>query len=102
LNSAAQILNMAGRFSEAESYAREALALEDRNHLAEGDGRRASSLCLLASSLRDRHKAQEAIPLLERALGIYGRDPSQATGADKVRRMLAEMRSKTARPTGGR
>ena len=102
LNSAAQILNMAGRFAEAESYAREALALEDKNHLAEGDGRRASSLWQLAWSLRDRHKAQEAIPLLERALGIYEHDLKQAANADKVRGELAKLGISTARAPGGR
>jgi serine/threonine protein kinase len=100
LTNGAQILYKAGRLGEAESYAREALALADSNHLAEEDLRRADSCWQLGRSLRDQHKEREAVPPLERALGIYDRDPKQAANADKVRSVLAELRSKTARASG--
>jgi len=101
LNGGAHILSAAGRFAEAESYAREGLALVDRQHLPEGDTRRAAALWQLGKSLQGQHKEREAIPPLERALEIYGHDPTQAVAADKVRRVLEELRGPASRRPGG-
>lgn len=101
LNAGAQILNLAGRFAEAESYAREALVLEDRNHLPEADLRRAASWSQLAKALRDQHKEREAIPLLEKALDFYEHYPVKGAGVETVRKALEELRSKLARRSGG-
>src|SRR5260370_27227850 len=83
------ILNLAGRFEEAERYAQESLAVSDEQHLAEVDARRAQSLWNLGQALLGQHKRREAAETLERCARIYERlGLNWAKRAEQARKML--------------
>ena len=89
----AHIMNLAGRFGEAEGYAREALALVDAEHSPEVDGRRAQTLFELGTVLQREKKHREAADTLERAAGIYDRlGPKWVQRAGQSRKMVSESR----------
>ena len=93
LISIAHIMNLAGRFVEAEASAREALALVDAEHSPEVDGRRAQTLFELGTALRREEKHREAGDTLERAAGIYDRlGPNWVQRAEQSRKMVRESR----------
>jgi tetratricopeptide (TPR) repeat protein len=83
------ILNLAGRFEEAERYAREALAVVDAQHLPEVDARRAQTLCNLGQALQGEKKHREATDMLDRSARIYEQlGPNWAKRAEQVRKMI--------------
>ena len=94
LNSASHVLNLAGRFADAEPLAREQLAISDNHHLLEVDARRAGTLMELGTALQGEKKYREATSTFERADRIYAQlGPVWAMRAEQVRKKLTELRS---------
>jgi len=71
LTNASRILNLAGRFAEAEPLAREQLAIVDHVNFPEADARRAGTLVELGTALQGEKKYREATSTFERADRIY-------------------------------
>ena len=89
------VMNLAGRFPEAESFAREALAAVDAAHLGEIDARRAESLFALGTALRKEKKFQDARLNLEHAVNIYSQcGPTFAKTLARARKLLSETPSR--------
>jgi serine/threonine protein kinase len=87
------ILNLAGRFSEAETYAREGLAVLDNLHIPEVDARRGQTVFELGQALEGEKKYGEATSSLERSAGIFERlGPVWAKRAEQVRKMVEQSR----------
>jgi serine/threonine protein kinase len=94
LTSASHVLNLAGRFAEAEPLAREQLAIVDHENLPEADARRAGTLMELGTALQGEKKYREATSTFERADRIYAQlGPVWALRAEQVRKKLSELRS---------
>jgi serine/threonine protein kinase len=92
LNSASHILNLAGRFADAEPLAREQLAIVDNQNLPEADARRAGTLMELATALQGEKKYREAKTTFERAERIYAQlGPVWSLRAEQVRKKLTEL-----------
>jgi tetratricopeptide (TPR) repeat protein len=90
---AASVLNHAGRYQEAEAYARELIAECDAEHLAEADARRAESLSRLGTALLGQHRKREAIEILSRSATDYEQTgPIWAKRAAQIRLMIGEAR----------
>jgi serine/threonine protein kinase len=68
---AAHVLNLVGRFAEAERYARESADMADPTGLPEADFRRADSLVELGRALVGQGKYDRSLPPLARAETIY-------------------------------
>lgn len=71
LNCAAVVMNHAGRYQEAERYARELLVLHDAEHLPDTDIRRSEALSQLGEALLAQGQRTAGIALLERSLKGY-------------------------------
>ncbi len=94
LMSAAHIFNLAGRFAEAEPYAREGLAVVDALPSPELDQRRAGTLMELGTALQGEKKYRGATSTFERADRIYAQlGPTWALRGEQVRKKLSELRS---------
>jgi hypothetical protein len=88
---ASHVLVKAWHFEEAERYARESLKVVEDAKREEVDSVRAESLELIGTALLGERKPREAIPLLERARGIYAQlGPAFANSADSVKAQLSE------------
>jgi tetratricopeptide (TPR) repeat protein len=90
LMNVSRILNLAGRFSEAETYAREGLAVLDKLRIPEVDARRGQTVFELGQALQGEKK-YEAMSSLERSAGIFERlGPVWAKRAEQVRKTIRE------------
>jgi serine/threonine protein kinase len=90
-----RILNLAGRFSEAETYAREGLAVLDNMHVPEVDARRGQTVFELGQALQGEKKYREATSSLEASAGIFERlGPVWAKRAEQVRKIMRESRGR--------
>jgi hypothetical protein len=99
LTNVCHILNMAARFAEAEPYAREADAINDKASLPEVDPRRAQTLVELGTALRGERKEREGRTTLDRALKIYEQlGPIWVSSAQRVRHDLATDGASAAPP----
>ncbi|HEV3201789.1 MAG TPA: protein kinase [Bryobacteraceae bacterium] len=88
---ASHVLVKAGRFEEAERYARESLQVVEGAHREEVDSVRAESLEMIGTALSGQKKYREAIPVLEHARSIYAQlGPAFAKTADSVQARLRE------------
>jgi hypothetical protein len=91
LLSMAHILNLAGRFAEAESNAREGLAVLENTHIPETDARQAQTLYELNTALYGEKKYGEAATTLERSARIFEQSgPQWATRAAELRKLIGE------------
>jgi tetratricopeptide (TPR) repeat protein len=70
-SNAAHIMSLAGRFEDAERYAREALAVAEAARLPENDLRRAEALLQLGKALQGEAKYGEAMEPLKKSAAIY-------------------------------
>ncbi len=68
---ASGVMRLAGRYVEAERYARESLMVAQAAHLAEGDPRTGNSWEVLGQALYQEKKNDAAIPALEKAEAAY-------------------------------
>jgi tetratricopeptide (TPR) repeat protein len=94
LTSASHVLNLAGRFADAEPLAREQLAIVDNQRWPEVDARRAGTLMELGTALQGEKKNREATTTFERADRIYAQlGPTWAMRAEQVRKKLSELKS---------
>jgi tetratricopeptide (TPR) repeat protein len=92
---AASVLIRAGRYQEAEGYARELIAICDSEHLTEADARVAESLLRLGDALLGQHRNREAIEVLERSARDYEQaGPIWAKRAEEVRSKIREKRTR--------
>ena len=92
LGCASHVLNLAGRFTDAEPLAREQLAIVDHQLLAEVDARRAATLVELGTALAGEKKYREATSTFERADRVYAQlGPVWALRAEQVRKKLSEL-----------
>jgi tetratricopeptide (TPR) repeat protein len=87
LTAVAHILNLAGRFAEAETYAREDLAVVERLPAWAHDPRKAESLFELGKALRGERKYREADVALEQAAEIYDLSGQWAKRAAEARKL---------------
>jgi serine/threonine protein kinase len=71
LAAATHVFNLAGRFTEAEAYAREELAVVDALPSPELDLRRAQTLWEMGLALQGQNKNVEGSAVLERSASIY-------------------------------
>jgi tetratricopeptide (TPR) repeat protein len=94
---AARVFNLAKRHREAESYARAALAIMDKNRYSAGDERRATLFRQLGEALSGQQRYQEAIVAFEQAEGIYRQNstPTAKDGLQQVQTTLRELRAQT-------
>jgi tetratricopeptide (TPR) repeat protein len=96
--SAAHVFDLAGRFADAESYAREALAAVDALPSPEVDPRRAQTLFELGTALEGEKKYPEAASVFERAGRIYAQmGPAWAVRGEQVRKKLSELPARNRR-----
>ena len=101
LSRGAEDLRKAGRYAEALTLAREALAITLEDDAGPDSLAVARALTLVASIYVDMHNYAEAEPLLRRALQIYETkgNQSDAEAARSRLTQVAELQSGTARPT---
>ena len=86
LTAASHVLVSAGRFAEAERYARESLLVRDEAHREQSDPWLAESLEVLGAALMGEKKHGDAVAALERSEKIYsGLGPAWARTAQRVR-----------------
>src|ERR1017187_7821152 len=86
LTAASHVLVSAGRFAEAERYARESLLVRDEAHREQSDPWLAESLEVLGAALMGEKKHGDAVAALERSEQIYsGLGPAWARTAQRVR-----------------
>ena len=91
LINASRVLNLAGRFTDAEPLAREQLTIVDLEQFLEVDSRRAGSLFELGIALRGEKKYREAASTFQRTLRIYEQlGPIWAKRAGQVREIIRE------------
>jgi tetratricopeptide (TPR) repeat protein len=86
------VVNLAGQFVEAESLAREALAVAEKYDPREADGRKSQPLAELGIALRGQHRYREAAGAFQRSAAIYqSLGPAWARRTAEIRKMLADM-----------
>lgn len=91
LTGVSHILNLAGRFSEAEPYAREEIAVLENALVPEADARLGQSLYQLSTALYGQHKYSEAARILARSQHSYELSgPSWARRAEELRKLMDE------------
>jgi hypothetical protein len=96
LTCTSHVLNLAGRFAEAEPYARQELAIMDAEGTPETDARRAESLYELSTALFGKKKYREATPMLERSARIYREcGPTWAARAAELKALIDERKRAT-------
>lgn len=95
LTSTAVVLNLAGRYQEAEGYARELIALCDAMHWKEVVARRADSLSRLGAALIGQHRYRDGIEVLERSARAYEQaGPIWTKRAAEIRTTINEKRAR--------
>ena len=94
----AQLLVLAKRFKEAESYAREALANADTNHVALDSEKRATSLEWLGMALNGQKRYGEAAAALVQSEAIFQKTPNGGRNLPGLRAALNEARQMAALP----
>ena len=93
------MLRLAGRFSEAERYARESLAVVLAAHLPGTDPRTANSWDELGQTLCDEQQFQEGVRVLEQAEAIYTRAGGKwLENAATKRQQISDARRQGASP----
>jgi serine/threonine protein kinase len=89
LTNFSRIMNLAGRFADAERSARQEVAIIDNQQLPEADTRRAGSLFELGTALRGQNKVREGNAVLDRAARIYEQSgPLWAKRAERARQII--------------
>jgi Flp pilus assembly protein TadD len=84
----AHILNLAGRFTEAETWAREDLAIVAKQPSWTNDPRKGEALLELGKALVRQRKYTNADAALKSAAEIYERSPQFAKRAAEARELM--------------
>ncbi|MDP8979331.1 MAG: protein kinase [Acidobacteriota bacterium] len=94
VQSAARVLNKAGRFEEAAQYARHSLDALHEDQIPELHPVSAEAMEDLGTALRGLKRKREAIPALEKALDVYRQlGPAYAKTADRVQKILTQAKA---------
>ena len=89
------VLNLAGRYEEAEPYAREEMAIVENQHVPAIDARRAQSMFELGRALAGERKDSEALSTLEGSLKIYRQlGPTWKSKVELVQQAVDEVRAR--------
>jgi tetratricopeptide (TPR) repeat protein len=92
---ASGVMRLAGRYPEAERYARESLKVAEDAHMSRDDARLGNSWEWLGEALCMENKSAEGIAALQQAQTIYRNAGAQwATALARVTARLAEVRKK--------
>jgi tetratricopeptide (TPR) repeat protein len=96
LRNASGVTRLAGRYAEAERYARESLQVAEDAHMGRDDPRLGNSWEWLGEALCKENKSAEGIAALQQAQTIYRNAGAPwATTSARVSVRIAEVRAKT-------